>query len=178
MNLTFFAAEETAEKASGLGALGVSFGAFIVQLITFVLVFLILKRFVFNRVSKILEERRKVIEDGVRLGRKLEKEQENLDKKVAEVTREARHEADKIIANANKESREILRDAEKAAQRKTETMIADVEARLEEDKKQAMKKLEKDIVGLVSEATETIVHEKVDPKKDSELIDKAIKGKK
>lgn len=176
MNLIYFASENA--EASGLGALGVNFSAFIIQLITFVFIFLILKRFVFDRVSRILEERRKVIDDGVRLGRKLEKEKEEMDKKADAITREARHEADKIIANANKEAREILRESEKTAQRKTEAMIADVEARLEEDKKQALKKLEKDIVGLVSEATETIVHEKVDEKKDSELIDKAIRGKK
>lgn len=176
MNLTFFAAENA--EASGLGALGVNFTAFLIQIITFVFVFLLLKKFAFDRIGKMLEQRRKVIDDGVRLGRKLEKERENLDKEVAQITREARHEADRIVANANKESREILRDAEKSAQRKTEAMVADAEARIEEDKKQALKKLEKDIVGLVSDATETIVHEKVDPKKDSELIDKAIRGKK
>lgn len=57
-------------------------------------------------------------------------------------------------------------------------MVDDAHDRIEEDKKQAKRSLEKDIVGLVSEATETIVHEKVDSKKDAELIDKAIKGRK
>ncbi len=177
MNVIYFAAE-SAEKATGLGALGVSMKAFIFQLITFVFVFIILKRFVFDRVGKILEQRRKVIDDGVRLGRKLEKERDNLDKEIAKVTREARHEADKIVAIANKESRDILRDAEKVAQKKADAMVVDAEARIEEDKKQALKKLEKDIVSLVSEATETIVHEKIDASKDSKLIDEAIRGKK
>lgn len=174
MLLSFFAAE-TAEKASGLGALGVSFSAFVIQLITFVFVFLILKRFAFDRIGAVLEKRRKTIDDGVRLGQKLEKEREKLDKEVAKVMKEARHEADRIIANGHKEAREVLREAEKAAQRKTDAMVTDAQARIDEDHRQAKQKLEKDIVGLVSEATEVIVNEKVDPKKDAELIDKALK---
>lgn len=173
----YFAAEST-EKASGLGALGVSLSAFLIQLITFILVFIVLKKLVFNRVSVMLEKRRKTIDDGVRLGQKLEKEKANLDQEVAKVLREARHEADKIIATGHKEAREILREAEKSAQRKADMIMADAQARIDEEARQAEKKLEKDIVGLVSEATEAIVHEKVDPKKDAELIDKAIKGQK
>lgn len=176
MQFTFFAAESS--EATGLGALGVSFQAFLIQLITFVLVFLLLKKFAFDRIGKTLEERRKTIDDGVRLGQKLEKEREKLDEEVAKVLREARHDADKIIATAHKEAREIQREAEKSGQKKVEAMVDDAHDRIEEDKKQAKRSLEKDIVGLVSEATETIVHEKVDSKKDAELIDKAIKGRK
>lgn len=176
MQLTYFATE-TAE-ASGLGALGVSPKAFLIQLLTFIFVFLLLKKFAFDRIGKTLELRRKTIDDGVRLGQKLEKEREKLDDEVAEVMRQARHDADKIIATAHKEAREIMREADKSGQKKAEAMIADAHERIEEDKKQAKKQLEKDIVGLVSEATETIVHEKVDAKKDAELIDKALRGRK
>ncbi len=47
-----------------------------------------------------------------------------------------------------------------------------------EETEHARRKLEKDLVGLVSEATEAVVGEKVDAKKDAELIKKAMKGKK
>ena len=55
-------------------------------------------------------------------------------------------------------------------------MMTDAEARINEDTEQAKRKLEKEIVGLVSEATEVIVDEKVDAKKDASLIAKALKG--
>lgn len=180
MLLTYFAAESghSAEQASGLGALGVNAMAFAIQLITFVLVFLLLKRFAFAPVGRMLEKRRKTIEDGVKLGLKLEKERDKLEDEVAKITREARHDADRIIAAAHKDAREILRDAEKAAQRKADAMLADAEVRIHEESKAAKRKLEKDIVGLVSEATEAIVEEKVDPAKDAAIIDKALKGRK
>ena len=191
MSLLLFAAEaahaaeevahETAghaEEATGLGALGVSGQAFLIQLITFVFVFLLLKKFAFNPISRMLEKRRQTIDDGVRLGQKLEREREKMDQESAKITREARHEADRIIANAHKESREVLREAEEKANRKVEAMLADAEARIHEDTQAAKRKLEKDIVNLVSEATEAIVGEKVDPKKDAEIIEKVIRKRK
>lgn len=173
----FFAAEQAAE-GSPLAQLGVSMKDFLFQLITFVLVFLVLKRFAFTPITKMLAERRKVIDDGVRMGLKMEKEKADLDKQVAVIIQEARHEADKIISTAQKEAREITREAEKAGQRKAEAIITDAEARLDEEKHHAKQKLEKEIVGLISEATEAIVGEKVDAKKDAELIDKVLKGRK
>lgn len=166
----------TEESASGIGALGVSPQAFIVQLITFTLVFLLLKKFAFAPIVRLLEERRKVIDNGVKMGQKLEKERAKLDAEVVKAMRDARTEADKIISNGQKEAREIIRDAEKAGARKVETMLSDAEARINEEKEQSKRKLEKEIVGMVSDATEAIVEEKVDAKKDAKLIDKALKG--
>ncbi len=170
---TYFAATE---EASG-GILGLSLQAFVIQIVTFILVFILLKKFAFNRIVKILDKRHEVIDKGVRHGLEMEKERERLEKETAKVVREARHSADEIISDAQKEAREAIRDAEKSANKKTEVMLADAEVRINEELDQARRKLEKEIVGLVSEATEAVVQEKVDAKKDAELIDRAIKGK-
>ncbi|MES2971241.1 MAG: F0F1 ATP synthase subunit B [Patescibacteria group bacterium] len=174
----FFAVEEASAEASPLAALGVDAKSLIFQLITFTLVFLILKRFAFKPITKMLVERRKTIEDGVKLGQRMEKERAKLDSEITQVMRDARIEADKIIGNGQKEAREIIREAEKVGQRKVDTMLKDAEARINEETEQAKRKLEKEIVGIVSEATEAIVEEKVDATKDSKLIDKALKGRK
>lgn len=167
-----------AEEASGIGALGISPQAFLIQLITFVIVFMLLKRFAFKPITKLLVERRQVIDDGVRMGLKMEKEKEKLDEKVAAALKDARHEADQIIAAAHKESREIIRDAEKAAQTKANALLADVEERAKEDAAQARKHLEKELIGLVGEATEAVVGVKVDTKRDTEIVKNVLKGQK
>lgn len=176
MNL-LFAAEGAEHAAEGL-PLGLNPKAFLIQLITFIFVFMVLKRFAFKPITRMLEKRRQTIDDGVRLGQKLERERDKLDQEVARITREARHEADKIIAASHKDAREVVREAEKTAQRKVDAMLADAEVRIHEEAEHARRTLEKDLVGLVSEATETIVGEKVDAKKDAELVKKAMKGRK
>ncbi len=172
------AAAEHAEKATGIGTLGINPSAFMIQLISFVIVFLLLKKFAFKPITQLLVERRQVIDDGVRMGLKMEKEKEKLDEKVAAAFKDARHEADQIIAAAHKDAREVIREAEKAATAKGNAMLADAEVRLKEEGAQARKHLEKELVGLVSEATEAIVGEKIDPRRDAELVKKAMKAQK
>lgn len=167
----------SAEAGTG-GILGFSVSTFVIQLITFIFVFLILKKFAFKPIVSMLEKRRQTIEDGVKLGEEMEKRMAKLETEADVVIREARHDADRIINNAHKESREVLRDAEKAAKAKADAMLTEAHSQIDEDTDQARRKLEKDIVGLVSEATEAVVHEKVDAKKDSELVERALKGRK
>lgn len=166
-----------ADSSSGIGALGVSASAFVIQLVTFVFVFLLLKKFAFTPIIKMLQDRRQVIEDGVKMGEKLSKEQAKFDAKLAETMSKAREEADHIIATGHKEAREVVREAEKSAQRKADSILADAEVRINEESEKAKRALEKDIVGLVSEATEAIVGEKIDPKKDAEVIDKILRSR-
>lgn len=171
----YFASEAAAAES---GILGFSVRTFVVQLITFLFVFLIIKRFAFKPIVLMLEKRRKVIEDGVLLGEKMEKRQAELENELDKVVREARHEADRIISNAHKESREVVTSAEKSAKVKVEAIMKDADARILEDTDRARRNLEKDLVGLVSEATDAVVQEKVDSKKDAEIVNKALKGRK
>ncbi len=166
------------ESASGIGALGISLSAFLIQLVSFAIVILFLNKYAFKPIIKALEERRKVIDDGVKMGQRMEKERANLDQEVTKVMRDARVEADKIIGNGQKEAREIIRDAEKVGARKVDSMITDAEARIAEETEQSKRKLEKEIVGMVSDVTEAIVEDRVDPVKDAKLIEKALKGQK
>lgn len=162
------------EHKSG-GILGFSVEAFVFQLITFVLIFALLKKFAFDRIVKMLDKRHKTIEAGVKHGLEMEKERAHMQEQTAKIVREARHEADAIIGDAQKEGRELVREAEKSAHKKSEAMLVDAEARINEEARQAKHRLEKDIAGLVSEATEAVVGEKVDAKKDAAIIDKAVK---
>ncbi len=174
MPYTVFAA---VEESSAL-PLGLSLESLIIQLITFLIVFFIIKRFAVGPIVRLLEKRRVTIEDGVKMGLRMEHQREKVDKELAELKREARHEADRIIANANKEAREVLRAAEKTAQRKTDAMLSDAEVRIREEQEQARRSLEGELAGLVSEATEAVVGEKVDQRKDADIIKKAMKGRK
>ena len=172
MLINYFAAAE-----SEGGILGFSPKSFVIQLITFTLIFILLRKFAFSRIVKVLEKRRNTIEDGVRLGEEMEKRKQKTEEEVSGMLAEARTVADNIIENANKEVREMQRESEKAAKLKADSMIAEAQDKIEEEALQAKRKVEKDVVTLVSEATEAVVHEKVDAKKDAELIDRALKSK-
>jgi F-type H+-transporting ATPase subunit b len=170
-----FAAEES---ATGLSALGVDGKAFIIQLITFGLAFLILRRYAFGPILDALQKRRELIDSGVELGEKMKKQQSELDAKIEKTMHETREKADQIISEANSTSRQKIREAEDKAREKASQIHKDAEARIASDTERAKKKLEKEMVGLISDATEAIIHEKVDAKKDAALIDRALKESK
>lgn len=170
--VTNFAAES---EGSGLSALGVDGKAFLIQLITFALAYLILRRFAFGPIMKVLAERRTTIENGVKLGEQMKKEKAELEKTVAKELSEARTQADSIVADAESAARDKIRSAEEEAQAKAATIIKEGKDRGEQEVVRARKALEAELVGLISDATETIIGEKVDAKKDAALIDRALK---
>lgn len=164
-----------AASSSGIGALGVSGQAFVIQLITFVLAYLVLRKFAFGPIIKVLRERRETIEKGVKLGEQMQKAQEELEAKVDKTLHEAREQADGIIAGAQDSGRQAVAEAEEKARAKAESILKEAEDRIVQDTTRARQKLESEMVALISDATESIIHEKVDAKKDSELIDRALK---
>ena len=163
-----------ADSSGGIAALGVDLKALILQIITFLIVFWLLKRFALTKIVQALEERRQKIDEGVTLGREMEAEKAKLDERLKAKLREARQEADKIIAQARQEASENLKAAEATAARKADALIADAKARLEDDMKRARGQLEQDILSLVADTTEVVIGEKLDTAKDNALIERAL----
>lgn len=164
-----------ADSSSGIGALGIDGKELIIQLVTFVLAFWVLQHWAFKPIIKIMEQRRKTIEDGVNLGEQMKKDKASLETKVAETLAKARAEADSIVAEANESARQAIREAEEKAQEKAAIIAKEGEERAAAEMTRARKKLESEIVGWVSDATEAIIGEKVDAAKDAAIIDRALK---
>jgi F-type H+-transporting ATPase subunit b len=164
------------DSSSGIGALGINLSSFLIQLGTFVIAFLVLRKWAFKPILEVLNRRRETIEQGVALGEKMQKEQAELERKVADTLRDARLQADKIIAEAGERGRQAIAEAEAKAKDKAEAIISTAEDRIDQDIKLARTKLEKEVAGLVADATEVIINEKVDTKKDAALIDRALRG--
>lgn len=174
MELLTFLTNFGAEEVSGIGALGIDFLAILAQAVTFLLLFWVIKKFALDGIVKTLEKRRKTIDDGVRLGREMEAEKAALDEKVEGLLKKARTEADGIIAGGQKEAGEIIKAAEEAASRKAEAILEEAHGKITEDIEAARKGLEQEMRSLVAEATEVIIEEKLDAKKDEGLIKRAF----
>lgn len=170
------ATEGGAEEAAGIAALGIDPLAILAQAGTFLVLFFIIKKFALEKIVNALEERRKTIDKGVRLGYEMAEERAKLEEKINASLRKTREQADRIIADAHQEAGEVLKAAELSATQKVDTMLADAHLRIEDEMKKAKKELEKDILNMVADATEVIIGEKLDAKKDDSLIRRALAG--
>lgn len=164
----------TSEEPQGIAALGIDPLAILAQAATFLLLFFIIKKFALDKIVKTLEDRRKTIDDGVRLGREMEAEKERLSHDIEKQLQKARHEADEIIAQSREEAGAIIRAAQEDAINKADALLADAQAKISEQITQARADLEHEVLGLVAEATAIIAEEKLDAKKDEGLITRAL----
>jgi F-type H+-transporting ATPase subunit b len=165
-----------AEEVGGIAALGIDPLAILAQAVTFLVLFYIVKRFALEKIVKTLEERRKTIDKGVKLGFEMEAEKARLEGTIQKALQDARNESDKIIAGAQTEARQLLKDAEEKAAHKTNELIAEAHAKIALDVEKARRQLQADTLALVAEATEAIIHEKLDTKKDAGLIKRWLGG--
>ena len=170
-SLTTFAAEQ----AGGLSSLGLNVQSFAFQLITFVLVLLLLRKYVYNRLVETLEVRRKAVEESLDKATAAAKELEEAEARVSEMIDKARDEAADIVTLAHKEATMMVEEAETKAGKKAEHIVAQAEARLKQDIQAARTELRHEAAGLVALATEKVLRAKVDSAADKKLIAESLK---
>lgn len=175
-NLTYMAASSVSEdEATLFSALGIDWQVLILQTIAFLVLVWFLGKFVYPSLVKAIEKREKAIEDSVKAAAETEKRAEEAQKDVEALMATARKEANAIVDTAKKESAIKVEEAEKKAHKRADRIVEDARAQLDQDIAAARKELRKETTELVALATEKIVREKVDAKRDSSLIDAAIK---
>jgi len=160
--------------SSGLGALGVSWSALVIQLITFILGFFVVKKYAVKPIMKILDERHQKIETGLKLSEKLIKQEKELQIKVESMIHQARVNADQIIADSKEEAQAMIKKAEVEANKRAELIINEAQERINLETARAKRELEKDILTLIGETTEALLREKIDRDKDIKLISRLL----
>ncbi len=163
------------EEPQGIAALGIDPWAILAQGITFLILFLLIKKFALSKIVKTLEDRRKTIEGSLNKAEELNKQNEEAEKRVNALLGEARKEAEGVIEKSREEAGSIVADAENNAVSKAEKIIADGKLQIEAEVVKARESLKKETLGLVAEATAAVLEESVDSKKNEALIKKALK---
>lgn len=168
------AAHATEEAAGGLAALGLDWQAFLFQLISFVIVFLILRQFVFKKLIVVLEDRRKTVEDSIKHAAQTEEKLKTAETKIAAMLKEARVQADEVVANSQKEAVQLVEAAEAKAVKRAESIVAQAKSQMDGEVAKARLELKAETAKLVAAATAKVIGEKLDDKKDQSLIERAL----
>ena len=177
MNYYFAATSTDSSESAGLfQALGIDVQLLVVQIASFLILLAILNKFVFPHLLKAIDKRQASIESASKAAEEAAKSAEKAEAKTAEEFKKAKKEAADIVALANKESAAIVEEAEAKASKKAEHLIQQAEARIESDLAQAHEQLRAELGELVAQATEKIIGEKLDSKKDAALIEQALKA--
>jgi len=161
-----------------LQALGIDGKLLVEQAVAFLILVAILGKFVYPALVKAIESRREQIEAGMEEAKQAEEALANAEAKVADMLADARKEADDIIARSHQEATSMVADAEEKAKNRAEQIVVDARAQLDADVRKAREALKSETIKLVALATEQVVNEKLDEKKDANLIKGALNQEK
>jgi F-type H+-transporting ATPase subunit b len=164
-----------AEASGGLlGALGIDGRLFVTQLIAFLVLLFILKKWVFPPIIRSIDKRQESIDLTVREAAEARAALEKAESKAGDILAEARKEAEAVLARTQEEAQRAISESEAKAKERAEQIVADARTQLDSDVKKARAILKKDAVQLVAVATEQIVAEKIDTTKDKALIERSL----
>lgn len=146
----------------------------IATLLNTLILFLILKHFLFNKVNKVVDERQKEIQDSYNRAEEAEKNAQKLEADYNEK-----------IGQAKQEGAEIIRDATKKAQARADEIIdeARVEAKgirtnaeneIEREKKIAVNAIKDEISQIAFSAAAAVVEKDLTSEDNEKLIEKFI----
>jgi len=169
---TQFAAESS---SSGISSLGVNLKSFIFQLITFLIVLLILRRWVFPKLVATLEERRKTLEQSLEQARLTEETLSKAEAQAAELLKKARAKADTVLAEANDRVEDIIAKGEMAAAERAARIVKDAEEHLSQERDRLHAELREELADLVVDATEKVLQKKINEREDRALIEHSLK---
>ncbi|MBC7746886.1 F0F1 ATP synthase subunit B [Pedobacter sp.] len=173
--LHILASETPAAQQDLLSALGINWQLLTIQIVSFLILLFVLKKLVYPSLLKALDERQASIEASAKAAKKAQVAAEKAEEATEEQLDEAKKAAADILAIAQKEAVVLLDEAETRASKKADHLIAQAEARLATDVAEARELLRTEVMGLVARATEVVIKEKLDPKKDAALIERALK---
>lgn len=174
MNVSVLTKLAATESEEGLSVLGIDPIAILLQAGTFLILFFLIKKYALDGITKNLDDRRNKIDEGLNNAEEAEKRLlKSKEDAEAEMTR-ARQEGEKVIEEASKESGAIVQTARDQAATESESKIAETKVKIEQERKKVSAGIQKEAASLVAMATEAIIGEKLDPKKDASLLDKAL----
>ena len=154
--------------------LGISLPALISQGVNFLIVLVVLTVFVYKPLAKVVDERRKRIEQGLEDAKQAELKLSQIAEKEKHVLSEAEKTALVVIREAEDKAADRSRELIEAGEKRAAGIVKEGKTLAQRQAAEEMASLQKEAVNFVKQAIEKTVE--LDPDKiDEKLIDQAVK---
>ena len=173
LNQIFFvlAKAPSAEGDSGniLSSLGIAWEKLLAQVLIFLLVYLVLKKFAFGPIMAVLEERKQRIAAGEENLKKIAADLEAAEAKQAEIVGDANTRAERLISEAVESAESVAERKRTEATNEAATIVAKAREAGELEKNQMLTELKRDFGRLVVDTTSKVTGKVLTPE-DQEKI--------
>ncbi|MCP4051465.1 MAG: F0F1 ATP synthase subunit B [Mesoflavibacter sp.] len=152
-----------------------SIGLFFWQLVLFVGLVLLLRKFAWKPILDAVEKREEGIQNALDAAENAKLEMQNLQADNDKLLKEARAEREAMLKEARELKNKMIEDAKSEAQEQANKMIEQAQAAIESEKKSAMAELKGQVAGLSLEIAEKVVRQELSNKdKQIELVESML----
>jgi F-type H+-transporting ATPase subunit b len=157
-----------------VSALGVNVAAFLSQVVTFLVLLIILGRFVFPALVKTMDKRALVIREGVENAQQARQELADAEKRVEALLDQARRDAQSTLAKATQTAEQIRQEIRQQAEAEAAQIRAQNAKRIEQEIAAAKAELSKQIADLAIMAAERVLGSALDSQANRRLVNEFV----
>jgi F-type H+-transporting ATPase subunit b len=158
----------------GFASLGVNLPLLVVFIINFIVLFILLRLFLYKPVLKMLDERAKRTKEGMELAEATKKEYEQAKGEVQKQIENGRQEAQAIIAQALQTGERLKEESRAEATKQAQVIIDRTRTELESERDKIVDGLRKEFVDIAISAAEKVLKETLDKEKHRKLIEETL----
>ena len=156
--------------------LGIDWKILLLQIVNFIILFFILKKFLYKPVLNVIEARRTRIVESVKKMEQIEQEMENIKNIREEIILSAKKEASQTILAAKKQSEDLQKEMAQLTQEKIGVMLDESKKILALEKEKILSSVKKETADLIVSVTEKIVKENMSEESARILAEEALKS--
>lgn len=150
--------------------LGFDWQVALANFVNFLIIFFLLKKFLFKPIQTALDEREHRIETGLENAEKARTELMMAKEKYEEVVGDGKKKANEIVAEAYSEEKTIMRTASEKAQEEAARIVQNGRERVRKEKAEAEDEVRRQAAALITAGVEKLLRERLTPEKDEAFI--------
>ncbi|MCB9805555.1 F0F1 ATP synthase subunit B [Candidatus Nomurabacteria bacterium] len=155
-----------------LGRVGFDWQVATANLVNFLVIFIILKVFVWTPVQNIINKRKEIIDQGLKDAEEAKQKLSAAEEEAGDITKQAKEHADHILRESRDEGNAIKTRIEEGAYKKEAEIIEQGHQEVREERKKMMQDVQGEAANLVVDAVAQILEEEVNQKKHDEYSSK------
>lgn len=163
------------EPTGGLATLGIDLKIFIAQLVNFLIVMLVLWKFAYKPILKMLDQRSERIEKGMADAKAAEERLAKIESEREDVIKQARLEAAKVVGEARADAEVRKQEMVEKAKREVERVVVNGKAQLKQEKELMLREARKEVVDIAVSAAKKILTTAIDEKKAHSLAEEVVR---
>jgi F-type H+-transporting ATPase subunit b len=155
-------------------ALGLNPVSIVIHAVNFIILLLVLRRYLFKPVLGMLDERARRIRESEEAAERAREESARAEQERGEVLKEARQQAEQIVNRAMQEADSVRSEARKAAQEEAQRIISRAEQEATAERQQAMQELRAQVADLAVLAAGRVIRRSLDDGAHRALVEEFL----